>query len=66
MLNRLREGKHTKDDIVKIRCVDESSCPKEAPRLFIQNSKVNEYNETVHHPSTGNKYIIIVSRTQAH
>ena len=57
ILNRLREGKHTADDIAKIkeRCVNESSCPKEAPRLFIQNAKVDEYNETVYRTSTGNK-----------
>ena len=61
ILNRLREGKHTENDIAKIkeRCVNESSCPKEAPRLFIQNAKVDEYNETVYRASTGNKYIII-------
>ena len=61
ILNRLREGKHTEDDIAKIkeRCVNESSCTKEAPRLFIQNAKVDEYNETVYRASTGNKYIII-------
>ena len=37
ILNRLREGKHTADDIAKIkeRCANESSCPKEAPRLFM-------------------------------
>ena len=60
ILNRLREGKHTDNDIAKIieRCVNESSCPKEAHRLFIQNAKVDEY-ETVYHASTGNKYIII-------
>ena len=43
---------------IKERCVHERSCPKEAPRLFIQNAKV-EYNETVYRTSTGNKYIII-------
>ena len=61
ILNRLREGKHTEDDIAKIKeqCVNESSCPKEAPRLFIQNAKVDEYNETVYRSSTGNKYIIM-------
>ena len=61
ILNRLREGKHTADDIAKIkeRCVNESSCPKEAPRLFIQNAKVDEYNKIVYRTSTGNKYIII-------
>ena len=63
ILIRLRERKHTKDDIAKIkeRCVNESSCPKEAPRLFIQNAKLDEYNETVcsiywkqvYHYSTG-------------
>ena len=61
ILKCLREGKHSEDDIAKIkeRCVNESSCPREAPRLFIQNAKVDEYNETVYHASTGNKYIII-------
>ena len=61
ILNRLREGKHTDNDVAKIkeRCVNESSCPKEALRLFIQNAKVDEYNETVYRASTGNKYIII-------
>ena len=61
ILNRLREGKHTEDDIAKIkeRWVAEINCPKEAPRLFIQNAKVDEYNDTVYHASTGNKYIII-------
>ena len=50
ILNRLREGKHTENDIAKI---------KEVPWLFIQNGKVDEYNETVYRASTGNKYIII-------
>ena len=61
ILNRLREGKHTSYDIAKIkeRCVKESSCPKEAPRLFIQNAKVDEYNETVYRTSIGNKYIMV-------
>ena len=61
ILSRLREGKHTADDIAKIkeRCVNESSCLKESPRLFVQNAKVDEYNETVYHTSIGNKYIII-------
>ncbi|XP_028405246.1 ATP-dependent DNA helicase PIF1-like [Dendronephthya gigantea] len=61
ILNRLREGQHTQDDIAKIkeRFVNDSNCPKEAPRMFIQNAKVDEYNGTVYHASTGKKYIII-------
>ena len=61
ILNRLQEGNHTRDDIAKIkeRCVGENGCPKEAPRLFIQNAKVDEYNNKVYHASTGNKYMII-------
>ena len=60
ILNRLREGKHTKNDILKIkeRCIEEKNCPKEAPRLFIQNAMVDQYNETVHQASTGTKYTI--------
>ena len=38
ILNRLREGKQTKDDIMKIkeRCTDDENCSREAPRLFIR------------------------------
>ena len=45
ILNRLGEGKHTTTDIQKLmeRCVQESSCPQEAPRLFIQKSLVDKY-----------------------
>ena len=49
ILNRLREGNHTKDDILKIkeRIFEENSVhdPMDAPHLFIQNIKVNEFNE---------------------
>ena len=60
ILNRLREGKQTKDDIMKIkeRCTDDENCPREAPRLFIQNAMVDDYNQTVYQTSTGNKYTI--------
>ena len=60
ILNQLREGKQTKDDIMKIkeRCTDDENCPREAPRLFIQNAMVDDYNQTVYQTSTGNKYTI--------
>ena len=60
ILNRLREGKQTKDDIIKIkeRCTDDENCPREAPRLFVQNAMVDDYNQTVYQTSTGNKYTI--------
>ena len=50
ILNRLREGNHTASDLQKLkeRCVDESKCPTEAPRLFIQNALVDEYNDKVY------------------
>ena len=61
ILNQLREGKHTKLDITKIkeRCVDDKSCPKEAPRLFIKNSMVDKYNADVYDASAGNKFFIV-------
>ena len=60
ILNRLREGKQSKDDIIKIkeRCTNDQNCPREAPRLFMQNAMVDDYNETVNQTSTGNKYKI--------
>ena len=60
VLNRLREGKHTCADLQKLkqRCVDESSCPREAPRLFIQSAMVDDYNEKVYESIRYNKHII--------
>ncbi|CAB4028481.1 Hypothetical predicted protein, partial [Paramuricea clavata] len=58
ILNRLREGKHTTTDLQKLkeRCVQESSCPQEAPRSFIQNALVDKYNEQVYESFTDNRY----------
>ena len=60
ILNRLREGKHTSSDLQKLkeRCVEESDCPREAPRLFIQNALVDSYNEKVFESFIDNKYTI--------
>ena len=62
ILNRLREGKHTKEDILKLkeRVIKENSSddPMDAPHLFIQNKKVNEFNERVHNAATGEKFSI--------
>ena len=60
ILNRLREGKHISSDLKKLkeRCVEESSCPREAPRLFIQNALVDDYNEKVYESFSGGKYVI--------
>ena len=61
ILNRLREGKHTPSDLLKLkkRCVEESDCLKEAPRLFILNALVDEYNDKVYQSfDSGNKYTI--------
>ncbi len=60
ILNRLREGKHTSSDLQKLKeiCVEESSCPSEAPRLFIQNASVDSYNEKVFESFIDNKYTI--------
>ena len=61
LLNRLREGMHTPDDILKLkeRVVQEDiSNPIDAPHLFIQNAKVDEFNERAHNAATGNKFRI--------
>ena len=61
LLNRLREGIHTPDDILKLkeRVVQEDiSNPIDAPHLFIQNAKVDEFNERAHNAATGSKFRI--------
>ncbi|CAC5418474.1 unnamed protein product [Mytilus coruscus] len=51
LLNRLREGNHTSDDIelLKTQCIEESSknYPHDTPHVFFSNKKVNEYNATI-------------------
>ena len=62
LLNRLREGNHTKEDITKLkeRTIIEtcSNYPKDAPHLFIQNAKVNDFNNRAHNALSGTKYSI--------
>lgn len=63
ILNRLREGNHTVDDILKLkeRIFDENSQLNflmDIPHLFIQNKMVNDFNERVHHAAKGEKYTI--------
>ena len=61
LLNRLREGKHTESDILKLkeRVVQEDIInPLDAPHLFIQNAKVDEFNVRAHNAARGNKFQI--------
>ena len=50
ILNQLHEGNHTPSDLQKLKekCVEKNECPIEAPRLFIQNALVDEYNDKAH------------------
>ena len=49
ILNRLREGKHSSEDLrlIKQRLISEEDAnyPSEAPHLFIQNKKVEKLNK---------------------
>ena len=57
LLNRLREGKQTESDILKLkeRVVQEDiNNPLDAQHLFIQNAKVNEFNVSAHNAARGN------------
>lgn len=59
MLNRLGEGKHTIKDIIKlkqrlIRC-NNTNYPLDASHFFIQNAKLNEYNDRVRKAMSGPK-----------
>jgi len=62
MLNRLREGNHTKEDIMKLkeRTISQncSNYPKNAPHLFTQNAKVNEFSDRAHNALLSTKYSI--------
>ena len=61
MLNRLREGKHNCQDIMKFeeRLIDSNGTEYlDIPHLFIQNAKVNNFKDRVHHAMSGPKYSI--------
>ena len=61
LLNRIREGKHTPSDIATLKeriIQDNINNPIDGPHLFIQNAKVDEFNERVHNAAVGNKYRI--------
>ena len=62
LLNRLREGNHTNDDIMKLKerviVNTASDHAKDAPHLFIQNAQVNDFNDQAHRAIAGTKYCI--------
>ena len=61
LLNRLREGKHTAAEIAKLKervIQKDINNPIDAPHLFIQNAKVEEFNQRAHNAATGNKFTI--------
>lgn len=62
LLNRLREENHTKQDIQKLKqriiSITNHEYPKDAPHVFIQNAKVNDFNARAHNALPGIKYSI--------
>ena len=62
ILNRLREGVHTENDlnILRARVIEDPhvNYPRHAPHLFIQNDSVDEFNRTVYNSATGRKYTV--------
>ena len=62
LLNRPREGKHTQEGILKLKQrliqQNDSNYPMDVPHLFIQNAKVNEFNDRPHHAISGTLVLI--------
>ena len=61
LLNRLRAGKQTESDILKLKervIPEDINNPLDAPHLFIQNAKVDEFNIRAHNAARGNKFRI--------
>ena len=65
ILNRLREGKHTEEDIrilkQRLICENDPNYPHHAPHLFYQNKKVENFNKKVYNASDDEKFSIIAS-----
>ena len=63
ILNRLREGLHTHEDINKLKeriCISqtESEAYNHIPHLFIQNKRVEEFNLLMHNKAPRPKFVI--------
>ena len=62
IVNRLREGNHTVEDINKIkeRLIKKKSIndPKDVQHLLIQNVKVTQFNKIAYQAASGEKYSI--------
>lgn len=58
LLNRLREGNHSKEDILQLKQRVTKDYPKDVPHLFIQNAKVNHHNNIAHNGLPVAKYSI--------
>ena len=63
ILNHLREGLHTHEDINKLKeriCISqtESEAYNHIPHLFIQNKRVEEFNLLMHNKAPGPKFVI--------
>ena len=62
ILNWLREGIHTENDlnILRARIIEDPDVnyPRHAPHLFIQNDRVDEFNTTVYNSAMGRKFIV--------
>ena len=62
VLNRLREGIHTDNDLNIFRARIISDCegnyPRNAPHIFIQNNRVDNFNLTVYNSASGRKYAV--------
>ncbi|XP_078352155.1 uncharacterized protein LOC144636825 [Oculina patagonica] len=62
ILNRLREGIHTENDlnILRARIVEDpdQNYLRHSPHLFIQNDRVDEFNKSVYNSAAGRKFIV--------
>ena len=62
ILNRMREGIHTSNDlcILRTRMIEDSdpSYPRNVPHLFIKNKSVNDFNLTIFNSAPGRKFTV--------
>ena len=55
------KGNHTATDIAKLKegvIQEDINHPVDAPHLFVQNAKVDEFNQRVHNAASVNKFRI--------
>ena len=63
LLNRLREGKHTENDVAVLKTRVTENLPLQCPHLYLSNSMVNSHNNRIYEEPCAPKQVVYAHDT---